>query len=42
VWAETFGATWRDLGTQAHEVIFYEVGPNYPAQLPNVSFYMEY
>lgn len=26
----------------SHEVIFVEVGPNYPAALPNVSFYTEF
>jgi hypothetical protein len=26
----------------SHEVIFFEVGPTYPVQLPNVNFYTEY
>lgn len=35
-----FGSDPRSIPMYAHEVIFIEVGPNYPSSLPNVHFYV--
>ena len=37
-----WGSDANSIPIYSHELIFIEVGPNYPASLPNVSFYTEF
>lgn len=37
-----YGTNPTSVPLYSHEVIWVEIGPNYPASLPNVQFYLEY